>query len=89
MKIDYTATDGQLIEAGLSPRIIELAKQPFMRPGGIDFDIPYAMAVLDAREKADLYALHINNPGKNVYFPPIPGKATMGLVVDQPTRGEV
>lgn len=33
-----------------SDRIRELAKQPFLRPGGVDFDIPYAMAVWDARD---------------------------------------
>jgi hypothetical protein len=33
-----------------SDRVRELSRQPFIRPGGVDFDIPYAMAVWDARD---------------------------------------
>ena len=79
MKIDYTVSDEQLISSGVQPRIIKLSKQPFMRPGGVDFDIPYAMSVWRAIDTVCLYSLAINNPDeKHVYFPP--HAPYMGLV---------
>jgi hypothetical protein len=63
-------TDAQLLAYGLSQRIIDLAKQPFIRPGARDFDIPYALAVWDAKDQVSLAALAINNPDtKHVWFP--------------------
>ncbi len=79
MKIDYQVTDEQLLAFGVQPRIIDLAKKPFLRPGGQDFDIPYALAVWDARDRVSLAALAINNPEvRHVTFPP--HAPYMGLV---------
>lgn len=79
-KIDYDVTDEQLLAWGSPKRIIELARQPFMRHGGIDFDIKYALSVMDASEAVSLAALSINNPDKHVYFPPCEIGARMGFV---------
>lgn len=69
--LNYSVTDDQLRQFGLSERVIELAKQPFLRQGGVDFDVPYALAVWDARDDVALAALAINNPqAKHVFFPP-------------------
>jgi hypothetical protein len=69
MNVDYRATDEALLRF-VSPRVLEMAKQPFLRPGGFDLDIPYAMAVWDAKDRVSLAALVINNPGMPVHFPP-------------------
>lgn len=81
-KIDYDVTDEQLLAHGISNRVIELSRQPFMRPGGIDFDIRYALSVMDASEEVSLAALSINNPDKPVHFPPCEDvrDARMGFV---------
>lgn len=76
MNINYDVTDNQLLDFGLSARIIELARQPFMRKSNgkgfemPDFDIPYAMSILDAKDNVSLASLAINNHGESVHFPP-------------------
>lgn len=79
MNLDYNVTDEQLRTFGVPERIVTLAKQPFLRPGGQDLDLPYAMAVWDARDQVSLAALAINNPDvRHVVFPP--HAPYMGLV---------
>lgn len=77
--LNYEVSDAQLVGFGIAQRIIDLSRQPFMRTGGVDFDIPYAMAIWDASDTVSLAALAINNPGKAVRFPPC-GRAYMGFV---------
>ena len=82
MNIDYSVTKPALLAYGISERTITLSEQPFMRPGQIDFDIQYALAIWDARDRILLAALVINNPTeKYVRFPPN-GNAYMGVVRD-------
>lgn len=54
-------------------RMRELAAQPFLRPGGENFDCAYANAVWDARERVELWDLMAKYPGQN-------GKWTMRTV---------
>ena len=70
MKVDYSATDAELLAAGLEPKHLTLAKQPFVRPGAEAVDLTYRPAVWDARERRDLFALAVANPGEPVRFPP-------------------
>lgn len=79
MIINYNVTDEQLLEYGISQRIITLSKQWWMRDGQVDFDIPYALSIWDAKDTVSLAALAINNPNENVRFPP--HAAYMGLVI--------
>lgn len=71
MKIDYQVTEQQLLDYGLSMRIITLAKEWWMRKGQVDFDIQYALSIWEAKDKVNLAALAINNPQlKSVHYPP-------------------
>jgi hypothetical protein len=58
------------------PRIVTLAAQPFIRPGAVDFDMAYANAVWDARERVELWDLIDANPGQSV----VTGSGRMGWV---------
>jgi hypothetical protein len=76
----YEATDEQLLKY-LPRRVLELAKQPFLRPGGVDLDIRYSLAVWEAKDRVSVAALAINNPGlRHVWFPPIHPTPWIGLV---------
>lgn len=46
--------------------MIKQAAQPFIRPGATDFDMRYALEILDARDRLTLAALIEANPGKVV-----------------------
>jgi len=77
MNVAYAASDEDLLRF-VSPRVLELARKPFLREGGVDFDIRYALAVWDAKDAVSLAALAVNNPGVPVCFPP--HAPYMGLV---------
>jgi hypothetical protein len=77
MKVDYIARDEDLLRF-VNQRVLTLSRQPFLRDGGIDFDIRYALAVWDAKDCVSLAALAVNNPGVPVHFPP--HAPYMGLV---------
>ena len=80
-KVEYECTDERLAEFGVSKRIIELSRQPFNRPGGLDFDVQYALSVMDARENVALAALASNNPDvRHVWYPPCAAEPLMGFV---------
>jgi hypothetical protein len=79
VKVNYEVTEAQLLGYGLSQRIIDLAKQPFIRSGARDFDVQYALSVWNAKDEVSLAALAINNPNeKSIGFPP--HDPYMGLV---------
>jgi len=74
--VDYTVSDDQLVAFGISPRIIALSRQPFMRPyNGNTFEMPsldlqYVESICQAQDTVSLAALAINNPHvKNIHFP--------------------
>lgn len=52
----------------VSPRIIELSRQTFLRDGAMDFDNAYAVAVFDAKTRVGLAEMIIANPGNSVRF---------------------
>lgn len=58
------------------PRIVTLAAQPFIRPGATDLDLQYALAVMDARERVELWDLMDERPGERV----VVGSGRMGYV---------
>jgi hypothetical protein len=70
VNVDYSATDAELLAAGLEPKHLVLAAQPFVRPGAESVDLTYLLAVWDARERRDLFALAVANPGQPVRYPP-------------------
>ncbi len=79
---NYEVTREELLAHGISQRTITLAEQTFMRQGQVDFDIQYALAIWDARDRVSLAALIVNNPTeRSISFPP--GRPYMGLVRSQ------
>lgn len=50
----------------ISPRIRELAAQPYLRPGATDLDLGYVIAIFDARTLIALEEAIAANPGKPV-----------------------
>ena len=67
-----------LLEHGVPQRIIDLSEQPYIRPGAVDIDQKYMLAVLDAQDTVDLHVLSIKKPGVPVCWPP--HYPRMGLV---------
>ncbi len=52
----------------ITKRIRELALQPYLRPGGENFDCAYALSVMEAQDRVALQALIDANPGKAVRY---------------------
>lgn len=69
-------TDEQLLAEGLSARIIELAKQWYLRDGEVDMDLGYANAVWEAQGRVDVMKLSLLHPGEPVSI------GWMGIVPD-------
>ena len=75
----------------ISQRIRELAAQPFHRPGGIDFDIKYALAIWDARDRVRLDDEINTHPGESVSImigaDGLAGPGSMGFVPHEDGSG--
>lgn len=92
MKIDYNVTDEQLRAFGIEQRIINLSRQPYLRPEGKkgeaaweeqSLDFSWVNRIDEAKDRVALAALAINNPNeKYVWYPPhFPmSEALIGLV---------
>ena len=52
-----------------SERILTLAQQPFIRPGAVDFDNAYAVAIYDAHAHVCLDRMIAADPHKKHVFP--------------------
>jgi len=63
-----------------SERIQTLAQQPFIRPGAVDFDNAYAVAIYDAHARVCLDRMIAAEPHKKHVFPYGNNFALMGYV---------
>lgn len=52
----------------MSDRWDEMAKRPFLRPGGENFDCAYALEICEANDRVELRKLIEANPGKAVVY---------------------
>jgi hypothetical protein len=58
-------TDDQLKEFGVSQRVIDLSRQPYLRPGAVNLDVPYMNSIIEAQIRIEFAQMCLKWPDQD------------------------